>query len=210
MVNQCIARDYEAALFDLDGVLVESRELWFHLMNALARDLGCPEITLAMFERSWGQSVDADAEVFYRGRSAKEIGHLYEAYFARFTQHLKIDSEARVGFETLRRCGLRIAVVTNTPKKIAREMVAAAGLHPDLILSGEEVRCPKPAGDILIASCERLKVSPERCVLAGFRIRSAGCEKCRCCLPGLRMDGDRRFETLAEVFSFTRNVMGAL
>src|SRR5205807_3153499 len=87
--------------------------------------------------------------------------------FPWFTQYLKIDCEALAGFGTLRRCGLRIAVVTNSPKGIAREMVAAAGLHPDLLLSGEEVPRPKPAGDILIASCEKLKVTREQCVPVG-------------------------------------------
>jgi phosphoglycolate phosphatase-like HAD superfamily hydrolase len=30
---------YHAAFFDLDGVLVESCNLWFHLMSRLAKDL---------------------------------------------------------------------------------------------------------------------------------------------------------------------------
>ncbi len=51
-----------AVLFDLDGVLVDSYEVWFPLLNACARELGCPAIDRDRFRDAWGQGVQEDLE----------------------------------------------------------------------------------------------------------------------------------------------------
>ncbi len=52
-----------AVLFDLDGVLVDSYALWFHLLNAVARKLRYPAISREMFASNWGQAIEADVHL---------------------------------------------------------------------------------------------------------------------------------------------------
>jgi phosphoglycolate phosphatase-like HAD superfamily hydrolase len=44
-------------LFDLDGVLIQSHEVWFALLNAAAREQDAPEVTRELFEATWGQGI---------------------------------------------------------------------------------------------------------------------------------------------------------
>ena len=43
----------KAVLFDMDGVLVESYEAWFHLLAGACRDLGYPPLSRDLFDSSW-------------------------------------------------------------------------------------------------------------------------------------------------------------
>ena len=43
-----------AILFDLDGVLVESYAVWYHLLNQTARELGYPEISRELYRARAG------------------------------------------------------------------------------------------------------------------------------------------------------------
>ena len=56
----------EALLFDMDGVLVDSFEIWIRVMALVAEELDCPPVTRAMVEKSWGQFL------------FDEMGHLLE------------------------------------------------------------------------------------------------------------------------------------
>src|SRR5438105_4407538 len=62
-----------AVLFDLDGVLVDTYEAWFSLMNAAVRDMGFPPVARERFRASWGQSTEADARDFFPGRAVEEV-----------------------------------------------------------------------------------------------------------------------------------------
>jgi len=61
-------RMLRAVLFDLDGVLVDSYEVWFHLMNAAAGELRYPAISRELFQTTWGQGVQADIKNYYPGK----------------------------------------------------------------------------------------------------------------------------------------------
>lgn len=130
----------QLALFDLDRVLVESRNVSFHLMDALAKDLGYPSITRLSFDKSWGQT----RESFYPDHSPSEIGRLCGEYFHQFTHHLEINPGANGIFTKLRQFKIRIAVVTSTPRKIAEQMLVTAALEPDLLASAQAVARGNP------------------------------------------------------------------
>ncbi len=57
--------DLRAVLFDLDGVLVDSYRVWFHLLNGAAKELGYPPISPEVFQSCWGQGIEADVEKFF-------------------------------------------------------------------------------------------------------------------------------------------------
>ena len=62
---------FRAVLFDLDGVLVDSREAWFEAMSRVAKELQAPAIARERFDATFGQGVDADIEAFYPGVTAE-------------------------------------------------------------------------------------------------------------------------------------------
>ncbi len=45
-------------LWDLDGTLVESKEIWWHLLNQGSKDLGYGGLVYAEWEPTYGQSME--------------------------------------------------------------------------------------------------------------------------------------------------------
>jgi phosphoglycolate phosphatase-like HAD superfamily hydrolase len=132
-------------LFDLDGVLLDSYEAWFALVNAAARDLGYPPVSREDFDAGWGQGIAADVESFFVRHDVAAIEAYYRTHFAEHARELTVDPEAAPLLEALRRAGLRVGVVTNTPASIAAEILRAAGLRADVLVGGTDVPRAKPA-----------------------------------------------------------------
>jgi HAD superfamily hydrolase (TIGR01549 family) len=155
-----------AILFDLDGVLVDSYEAWFDLVNAVADQLGCPRVTRETYSQCWGQSVDADSS-FYPGHSPREIERRYLAEFRNHTHRIDVNRDAGPVFAALRERGLKIAVITNTPSPMARDVLAAARLSPDVLVGGTDVPRAKPAADMVLKACEMLNVELSEAIVIG-------------------------------------------
>lgn len=156
-----------AVLFDMDGVLVHSRPVWRALIRGLCRDLGYPEVSDADFATMWGQGVQADvARVFVR-HTVAEIAALYDARFLDHVADLQVDPAGPEVFAALRARGLRIAVVTNTPRPLADAILEVAGLSPDALVGGTDAPRAKPAPDLVRLACARLGVAPDAAVMVG-------------------------------------------
>ncbi|MDC0742934.1 HAD family hydrolase [Polyangium mundeleinium] len=154
-------------LFDLDGVLVDTRDAWFALMNAAARDLMCPPIRRDAFDESWGQSIAADARQFYPGHENEVVSLYYERHFEEHVEHLRVEPFAAQLLERLRERGLPSAVVTNTARRLALQILELAGLGPPLLVASDEVARPKPAPDLPLAACAALGLAPREVCLVG-------------------------------------------
>ena len=59
------APSVRAVLFDLDGVLIDSWEVWFRVLNAAAAEWGYAAISRETFAGAWGQGLAADQERFF-------------------------------------------------------------------------------------------------------------------------------------------------
>lgn len=156
-----------AVLFDLDGVLVESRQVWFHLMQAAARDFGYPGISRQAFDDTFGQGVDADLQTFFPGLTFRQLDRYYDEHFRDHRRHFEVNPEAGAVFAALARAGRARAVVTNTSTPLAREILGWVGLAPDLLVGSSDVARAKPAPDMVLAACQRLRVEPTEAVMVG-------------------------------------------
>ncbi len=158
---------YQAVLFDLDGVLIFSKEVWFHLLNATAAHFGCEPVSRERFEETWGQGVQADRELFYPHRSLEEIEAFYNAHFIDHIAYIEVNPDAAEVLQVLARNGVPSAVVTNTPAPAARDILAKAGLPAMEIVGGTDVPHPKPAPDMVLEALDRLGVEPASAVMVG-------------------------------------------
>lgn len=156
-----------AVLFDMDGVLVQSREVWYHLMRAAARHFGYQDISRQDFLDTFGQGVDADVRSFFPGLAFATLDAFYDDHFRDHRAHFQVDPEAAPVLRELRRRGLRSAVVTNTSTPLAREILGWTGLDPDLLVGSSDVARAKPAPDMVLAACQRLRVEPDEAVMVG-------------------------------------------
>jgi HAD superfamily hydrolase (TIGR01509 family) len=193
-------RGARAVLFDLDGVLIDSYEVWFRLLNATAEALGYPEVSAETFRDGWGQGIEADQRRFYPGHTIPEIEAYFHAHFIDHVEHLKVADGVPALFAALRERSLPSAVITNTPAPLARELVKRAGGTPDTLIGGTDVERPKPAPDMVLLACERLGVAPGDSLVVGdsrYDRDAAGAAGAR--FAGLGIEGDVQLASLTDL-----------
>jgi HAD superfamily hydrolase (TIGR01509 family) len=158
-----------AVLFDLDGVLINSYEAWFAVVNAAARDFGAPAVTREKFKSVWGQGISADVRNLYPGRTHREVEEAYTRGMRGQTSTIVVNPEARPTLDALRAAGIRTACVTNTQEGLARAILDASGLLAafDDVEAVREGRREKPAPDLLLAALAALSVAADDALMVG-------------------------------------------
>jgi HAD superfamily hydrolase (TIGR01509 family) len=195
----------KAVLFDLDGVLVDSVDVWYRSMNETLRKFGKGRVGKGEYlKRYWGFSLPRNFERLGLGREAVEY------CLSRYEHHL---GEIRTFPETgevlreLRRRGFKLALVTNTPSRLVHRLLSGLGLEEffETVLTGDDVRRAKPHPEAVRKACRRLGVHPSQAALVGdtgsdvLAGRGAGVR-----VVGKGVEGDLRIENLRELFSLLR------
>jgi HAD superfamily hydrolase (TIGR01509 family) len=144
-------------VWDMDGTLLDSGVAVPAAYVAAVGQLGGPAVTAAqVVSRYWigtpekiladllGRDVEpAEAEVYY--------GMLAEAKLAQYPDVADV-------LATLRARGQPVAIFTGTSSRAAAILLTSVGLHADVVIGGDLVQRPKPAGDGLVLVANRLGV----------------------------------------------------
>ena len=156
-----------AILFDMDGVLVSSREAWFRTLVVVAERRGHGTIDRAAFDDSFGQGLAADVDRFFPGLPPAELAFEYDRTFPEMIDHVVAMAGALDVTLALRTRGLATAVVTNTPTSLARTILARVGLDAGPCFGATAGLAEKPAPDLVLAACDSLAVPAAEALLVG-------------------------------------------
>ena len=159
----------EAVVFDLDGVLLDSEQIWDEVREQLARERGgrwhegAQRAMMGMSSTEWSRYMhdeiglpESPEEI-----SSEVVGRLEE----RYRQHLPLVDGAVEAVEGLAaRWPLGIASSSN--REVIDLVLELSGLAPffAVTVSSEEVARGKPAPDVYLEATRRLGVAPERSV----------------------------------------------
>ena len=165
------AREPEAVIFDMDGVIIDSQAAANRALVEAAAKHG---VRLAVSELE--DLVGASAQQFWH--YVKERYRLPEtiAYYAASYDE---DSEIAGYDETLlspgldellnelRGGGISLALATSGSRRRMNAVVEMYGLARwlDVALCGEDAACEKPAPDLFLAAASALSVSPAACLV---------------------------------------------
>jgi HAD superfamily hydrolase (TIGR01509 family) len=158
----------EAVVFDLDGVIVDSEQVWDEVREELVRERG----------GRWSDSAQADM----MGMSSPEWSrYLHEELgladppeelndevvrrmLGRYRQDLPLIDGAVAAVERLA-AELRLAVASSSNRPLIEAVLEQAGIgaHFEATVSSEEVARGKPAPDVYLEAARRLGVEPARC-----------------------------------------------
>lgn len=164
-----MAPPLRAVLFDLDGVLVDSYEAWYRVVNEAARRFGAPPVSRERLAEVFGQGPEEDARTLFAGRAVAEIQAVYDEAMPAYVEEVVVGPESHAVLEDLGRRGVGRAVVTNTQRDVARVVLAATGLLDRLdawVGVGDGLR-EKPAPDLPRAALARLGVPAAGALLVG-------------------------------------------
>lgn len=192
-----------AVLFDMDGVLVRSEEVWFLAVEESGRRFRGRAITREEFFPTFGQGTAADIEVFGLSCTPPELDAFYVTEFVRHLDAMWVNPEAAPLLTWLRGQGVKTALVTNTVGPLASVILERAGLSGqfDSLATADRVAHAKPAPDLVQLALKELAVAPTEASMIGdsrYDRQAAGAAGVH--FIGLRLDGDRRVETLGAIW----------
>jgi HAD superfamily hydrolase (TIGR01509 family) len=161
--------DPAAIVFDLDGVLVDSEQVWDEVRRAVVTDRGGrwrDEATRAMQGMSTPEWSAYLAGPLHAAGSPDELAGIVVAAMAeRYRAAVPLLPGAVDAVSTLA-ARWPLAVASSSPPGLIRAVLAAAGVADRFraVVSSEEVPRGKPAPDVYLAAAERLGVDPAGCV----------------------------------------------
>ena len=156
------------AIFDMDGLLIDSERLWQQEFRAIAaeRGLTLPENFPNEICGTGGNQARAVlARHFHTDDPGAVLRECSARVHALEEDGVPLKPGVRVILEGLRGAGYRIAVASSSPMDMIRRNLRMNGVEAffDVLTSGREVANGKPAPDIFLLAAERLGVPPEEC-----------------------------------------------
>jgi HAD superfamily hydrolase (TIGR01509 family) len=161
--------DPAAIVFDLDGVLVDSEQIWDQVRRRIVADRGGrwrAEATRAMQGMSTPEWSAYLAGTLGAAGTAEELATAVVAAMAdRYRAAVPLLPGAVAAVVALAR-RWPLAVASSSPPDLIRVVLAAAGVADRFraAVSSEEVPRGKPAPDVYLAAAGRLGAEPARCV----------------------------------------------
>lgn len=170
-----MTRPRDAAIFDLDGTLVDSHDAHLAAWRTTSREIG-HELTLAQFAAQFGRTNPPIIRELHEwaGRPAPDDAAIVR--WAERKETLFRDSIAarfpvmpggRPLLASLRSSGWSLAVGSSAPPENVR--LAVRGLEAaelfHAIVTGDDVRHGKPDPEVFLLAAGRLGVEPRRCVV---------------------------------------------
>jgi phosphoglycolate phosphatase len=167
--------DFDAAIVDLDGTMVDTLGDFELALTASLAELGLPAVPRSFIARTVGKgSRHLLTEVLrHLGQGDAVVDPLWTAYQRHY---LAVNGRASTvypgvveGLTALREAGLRLACLTNKPGAFARPLLAAKGLdgYFDLVFGGDAFARTKPDPLPLLETCRALGTPPSRTLMVG-------------------------------------------
>lgn len=178
----------KAAVFDLDGVLVDSSQFHYESWVRLGEEVGFT-MTPEFFRATFGQRNDAILKRLVPNATEEQIERWGERKEALYREVAKGRLKPLPGsvelVQGLKRLGFCLAIASSTPRlniTFALQQLGLSGVF-DAIVSAEDVTQGKPDPEVFLKAAERLGVAPSRCVVfedavAGVEAAKRGGMKC--------------------------------
>ncbi|MGB9721891.1 MAG: HAD family hydrolase [bacterium] len=192
----------KAVLFDLDGVLVDTYKVWYKLFNQTLTHFGYERIDLKTFAKNWGQSTEEDVRIFMPGTRLNDVVKYFSKNFSKFIKYMKVNPEARITLQNLKRCGLKIGCITNSHRDITKLEIKKSKLEKflDVVITADDVKKPKPDPEMLLKVCKKLKVKIDEIIFIGDTPTDLKTAKnARCHFIGYKMTGRLHIKNLSEL-----------
>ncbi|HYA08075.1 MAG TPA: HAD family phosphatase [Gaiellaceae bacterium] len=158
----------DAVIFDLDGVLLDSEEVWDAVRESYVRERGgrydaeVQRAMMGMSSREWARYLHESAGVPDDPEAIN--AEIVRRMLAAYRERLPLVPGA---VEAVRRLAERfpLGLASSSNRPLIDTVLELAGLTPPFraTVSSEEVDRGKPAPDVYLETARRVGVAPERC-----------------------------------------------
>ncbi len=158
----------EAVIFDLDGVIVDTEQVWDEVREALVRERGGRWSESAQADMMGMSSPEWSAYMHDELGLEEEPAEINDEVVRRMLERYRSDLPLILGaVEAVQRLAgsFRLAVASSSNRPLIEAVLEGAAVAPlfEAVVSSEEVARGKPAPDVYLEAARRLGVEPARC-----------------------------------------------
>ena len=163
---------YSAAIFDMDGLLIDSEPLWQDAEIAVYAPYDVP-VTRDLCRATAGRRIDEVLALWHErfDWQGPAVEEMVERVLNTVTDMIVSRGEALPGvhetFDALALAGLRLAIASSSPPPLIDAVVEKLALadYLELTHSGIHERRGKPDPAVFLTTARKLGVAPERCLV---------------------------------------------
>jgi len=162
---------FELAIFDLDGLLVDSEPHKFKAWRDALRAHGS-ELTEEEFADQW-VNMGFSSETVIRNHHLEDVSpealraEVSKTYLPLIENELKPMPGAMRSLELLKRAGICMALGTSSYHVYVDKIIVKfdLGRYFEVVVTSTDIKAVKPAPDIFLECARRLNVDPDRCLV---------------------------------------------
>ncbi len=176
--NKCKMK-VDAVIFDLDGTLLDSMQIYYKIVELTLEKLGFPMVSRKEMREAakdgdfeWDRMIPPDVKHRKKDIMLRIREIIDEVYPGMFRNEVKPISGAETIIKWLAVRGLKLGIVTSTPKAnvdIKLQQLQKLDINRlfEVIITSDDVKRKKPAPDPMLECCRQLNVKPEKSVYLG-------------------------------------------
>jgi beta-phosphoglucomutase len=161
-----------AVIFDMDGVLIDSYHAHLQSWQEAAR-VEQLEITEEQFATTFGKTSRESIRLLwddrhFTGQQIQDFDHRKEAAFRRIiAARFPLMPGAWELLDSLHQAGFLLAIGSSGPPENVDQVLDKLAIRPLLsaVVTGADVTRGKPDPQVFLTAAQRLRVSPDRCVV---------------------------------------------
>lgn len=163
--------DFKGAIFDLDGTLLDSLDVWDMVDDEFLskRGLAVPyDYTDAICAKSFREAAKYTRELFCLGESEEEIMAEWNSSAKdHYANSVKLLPNACEYLAHLKSRGVKLGVATSLSHEMFEPCLVANGIFDvfDALCSVDDIGCGKESPDVFFYAMEKLGLSPRECVI---------------------------------------------
>lgn len=164
----------KAIIFDLDGVLVDSKEVHYNALNLALKSIN-EKYAISREEQNnifEGMTTKSKLDILTHTKGLPKELHEYiwrlkQEYSSKMFENLDVDEELREIFKSIKARDFLVGVASNSIRETLSNCLYALGIwgYIDVSLSNEDVNNPKPNPEIYNKCMAMLNVSPENVII---------------------------------------------
>ena len=163
--------DFKAAIFDLDGTLIDSIGVWEKIDHAFLKKRHLPvpkNYVRDLSSMGHKEAAEYTVSLFHLKESAEEVlAEWKDMAIDEYSNHIRLKPNAKEYLLFLKAQGIKLGVATSLPEALYVPVLQNNGIYRlfDAFSSTQEVSRGKEYPDVYLLTAKKLGVPPRDCVV---------------------------------------------